>query len=109
MAFAKVIGGWLDESGWTAALVEANVASAGTAESFVKAMSVTLSRRAHQVKASGLYLLLKKAYTKYRESLNDGDNILFFDDWCTQQVSAVPKFQFWYITLELGVFTVGVP
>lgn len=49
MAFLKLIGGWLEGSGWTAALVDANVASPGTAESFIKATSVTRSRRAHQV------------------------------------------------------------
>ena len=60
--------------------MEANFASAGTAESFVKATSVTRSRRTHQVTASSLYVLLKKAYTKYRGSLNDEDDILLFDD-----------------------------
>ena len=100
MAFLKVIGDWLDESGWTAALVEANVATPGTAESFIKATSVTRSRRAHQVTASSLYVLLQKAYAKYSEGLNDGDDLLLFDDWCAQQVSAVPQFQFWYIALH---------
>ena len=90
MAFLKVIVDWLDESGWTAALVEANVATPGTAESFIKATSVTRSRRAHQVTASSLYVLLQKAYAKYSEGLNDGDDLLF-DDWCAQQVSAVPQ------------------
>ena len=101
MAFLKAIGGWLEDSGWTAALVDANVASAGTAESFIKATAVTRSRRAHQVTASSLYMLLQKAYTKYTEGLNDGDDTLLFDDWCSQQISAVPQFQFWYTTLQL--------
>lgn len=43
MAFLKVIGDWLDESGWTAALVEANVATPGTGESFIKVTSITRS------------------------------------------------------------------
>ena len=66
----------------TAAQVDANVASAGTAESFVKATSVTCSRRAHHITVSCLYALLKKAYVKYTEGLNDGDDTLLFDDWC---------------------------
>jgi hypothetical protein len=41
MGFLKLIGTWLDGSGWTTALVDANVASSGTAESFIKATSVT--------------------------------------------------------------------
>ena len=47
MAFLKVVGGWLEGSGWALALVDANVAIPGTAESFIKAASVTRSRRAH--------------------------------------------------------------
>ena len=44
MAFLKVIGGWLEGSGWTTVLTDANVATPGTAESFFKAASVTHSR-----------------------------------------------------------------
>ena len=47
MAFLKVVGGWLEGSGWTSALVDTNVAIPGTAESFIKAASVTRCRRAH--------------------------------------------------------------
>lgn len=39
-AFLKVLGDWLDGSGWTAALAEGNVATAGTAESFLKASNI---------------------------------------------------------------------
>lgn len=39
LAFLKVICDRLDERGWTAALVEANVATPATAESFIKATS----------------------------------------------------------------------
>lgn len=42
------------------------------------------------VVASSLYMLLQKAYAKYSEGLNDGDDLLF-DNWCAQQVSAVPQ------------------
>lgn len=50
MAFLKVIGDWLEGSGWTVALADANVATPGTAESFLKVTSVTRTRRAHQVR-----------------------------------------------------------
>ena len=42
------------------------------------------------VVASSLYMLLQKAHAKYSGGLNDGDDLLF-DDWCAQQVSAVPQ------------------
>ena len=37
MAGLKVIGDWMEDSGWVEALVQAKVASAGTADSFLKA------------------------------------------------------------------------
>ena len=40
MAALKVLGDWLDDSRWIEALVQANVESAGTAESFLKASHV---------------------------------------------------------------------
>jgi hypothetical protein len=37
----KVNAQWLENSGWTADLVDANVATPGTAESFIKVSSIT--------------------------------------------------------------------
>ena len=36
MAAWKTIGDWLDDSGWTAALIKSNIASAGNADAFLK-------------------------------------------------------------------------
>lgn len=62
--FLRTIGDWLEGSGWTAALSEANVASPGTTESFLKVTSITRTRRAHQVSACSLFILLKQAYQR---------------------------------------------
>lgn len=62
--FLKVIGDWLEGSAWTVALADANVATPVTAETFLEATSVTRTRRAHQVTACSLYLLLKSAYQR---------------------------------------------
>ena len=48
-------------------------------------------------------VLLQKVYAKYIEHLNDGHDILPFDDWCTQPVSAMPQFQYWKVTLQLQI------
>ena len=101
MAFLKAIGGWLEESGWTAALTEANVASAGTADSFLKAASVARTRRAHQITASRLYVLLTKSYTSYKEGLEPEADVVSFSDWCLKKVASFPQFHFWYLTLQL--------
>ncbi|GFO32930.1 hypothetical protein PoB_005943500 [Plakobranchus ocellatus] len=54
MASLATIGDLLDGSGWTHALTQANIATPGTAESFLKTAHVTRTRHAHQVTASAL-------------------------------------------------------
>lgn len=67
----KVLGDLLDSSGWTDALTQANIASSGTADSYLK---VSRTRYAHQVTASSLYILLYKAYTEYSSSQEDEES-----------------------------------
>ena len=49
MALWNTVGDLLDGSGWTTALAEARVASAGTADSFLKVTHLTRTRHARQV------------------------------------------------------------
>ena len=56
MAAFKVLGGWLDGSGWTDCLVQAGVAKVGMADSFLKASHITRTRHAHQVTAAALFI-----------------------------------------------------
>ena len=58
----KCIGDLLNGSGWTSAISQANIATPGTAESFLKASHVKKTARAHQVTV--LYTLRQDAYTK---------------------------------------------
>ena len=94
MAFFKVIEGLLEGSGWTTALVDANVATPGTAVCFIKASSVTCSRRVHQVTASSLFILLPTTYTKCKDVVANKDDIMSFESWCARQVSATPQSQY---------------
>ena len=68
MAAFKLLGDWLDGSGWTSALVAAEVATGGVADSFIKATHVTRTRWAHQVTATCLFILQSKAYSDYLET-----------------------------------------
>lgn len=103
MAFLKLLGGWLEGSGWTSALVDSNIASSGTAESFLKASSVTRTRRAHQVTAISLYILSQTAYAKYQEQeCQSRRTVPSFDDWCEKHKS-VPQFYYWYLTMQLQI------
>ena len=67
MAALKTLGDLLEGSEWAGVLVQANIATPGTADSFLKFSHVTRTRRAHQVTAGSLYLSLERVYTEYRE------------------------------------------
>ncbi len=101
MAALKTLGNLLDGSGWTSALVQAGVATPGTADSFLKAAHVTRTRRAHQVTASTLHILRQDAYTKYVNELEEGRNQISFEEWCKRRGDASPQFKFWSIILQL--------
>ena len=45
----NTVGDLLNGSGWTTALTESEVASSGTADSFLKVSHITRTRHAHQV------------------------------------------------------------
>ena len=71
MAAWKALGKWLDSSGWTACLVQDDIATPVKADSFLKASHVSRTRHAQQVTAAALYTLLQKAYSSYVEEHND--------------------------------------
>ncbi len=99
-AALDMVGDWLEETGWTAALTKANVASAGKAESFLKASHITRTRYSHQVTAAALYILMNKAYDEYCDSVR-ADEKMPFEDWCTSKAAKHPQFKFWFMTLDL--------
>ena len=100
MVALKMLGDWLEDSGWTSALVEAKIASVGVANSFVKAPNVKRARRAHQLTASALYALFNKAYAEREDELALEDTPSF-DKWCEESMSSSPHFQFWHIALQM--------
>ena len=79
MASLPTIGDFLDGSGWTHALAQANIATPETAESFLKTTHVTRTRHAHQVTASALSVLLHAAYDTYSCEESEPKS---FDEWC---------------------------
>lgn len=102
MAALKSIGALLHDSGWTSALVEAGVASSGTAESYLSAASVTRTREAHQITACCLYKLKKAAYDSYsRDASQSSEDALNFEDWCEKRRLESPQFAFWSLILAM--------
>ena len=100
MCAFKTIGDWLEESGWTSALVEADITSAGTADSFLKASHLTRTRHAHQVTAASLYILMHRSYDR-STAANEAPTPESFDTWRKRRIHESPQFQYWSLTLEL--------
>lgn len=103
MTALKCIGTWLDGSQWNECLTDANIASSGTAHSFLQASSIKKTRYAHQITAAALFILKKQAY------LNDNNsctNKIEFNDWEKERSAKYPQFKYWNQTLnfELTIF-----
>ena len=94
MEVLKCLGDLLDSSGWTNALIQAGVVTSGRADAVLKASHVTRARRAHQISASALYILLQRAYSKNETEIS-------FEDWIANHVETSPTFQYWCLILEL--------
>lgn len=100
MTALRALGDWLEGSGWISAIMQANVASAGTADSFLKASHVSRTRHAHQVTACSLHILMCKAYDEYVQGLAVDEEKLDFEQWKERQSLACPHFKYWATTLE---------
>ena len=102
MAALKSIGTLLQSSGWTSAIVEADIASSGTAESFLSASSVTRTRQANQITSSCLDKLLKNVYEYYsNKAVANADAVLSFETWCQKRLKESPQFYFWHLVLSM--------
>ena len=94
MALLKVLGDLLDGCGWTSALVQAEIATAGTSNSFLKAVHVKKTARAHQITACALYKLQQASYVEW-QTCQPECNAPSFDEWCEQREVQSVQFHFW--------------
>lgn len=100
MAALKMVGHWLKNSGWDAAIVQADLTTSGRADAILKASHITRSRYAHQVSACALHILQTTAYQAYTESCGT-EKQLDFVSWAKEQRQQHPQFQYWATVLEL--------
>ena len=104
MAALRMVGRILKGSGWTTAIEESGLASAGTTESFLSVANVTKTRRAHQVTVYSLYSLMNAAHEK-KELPPDvgpaelGGTDTIFQEWCNSK-SEIPQFKYWEVVLR---------
>lgn len=100
MAALSTAGDWLAGSGWVEALVQADIASARTADSFPRAEHVMRTHHAHQVTAAALNILQHRAYDYYARAA-DNCQQLSFKEWCQRRTKEHPQFQYWSLALAL--------
>ena len=104
LAALKMVGDWQQGSGWVHALVQAEITTPGTADSFLHASHITRTRRAHQVTASALYILQKRAYDRSCQiHPTEAGEIKNFQDWCHNRTHAYPQFKYRATVLEIEV------
>ena len=101
MAAFKALGRWVDGSGWTEALVNASVTTSGVANSFITASHITRTRRAHQLTAASLYILMRKAYADYFESYESNGKAQTLNEWKEEKLKKCPQFLYWATVVDL--------
>ena len=82
----------LQGSGWTHGIAQPEIATAGTADSFLRASHVIRIRRAHQVTAAALYILQRRAYDKHSISAEYDQPPEDFKDWCHEKEKSSLQF-----------------
>lgn len=105
---ALTVGSLFQNSGRIRAPVEARVASSGTAESYLSALSVTRTRQAHQITACCLYKQRKAAFNSYsKDASQSPEDVLDFVEWCKKRRLKSQQFAFWDLVLapELTILT----
>lgn len=98
-ALWTALGDFLDASGWTTALTEASVATAGTADSFIKASHITRTRHAHQVTALALSSLQGDAFKLEEDPLGEEH----YEEWRLNMLKKSPTFQYWDMVLKTEI------
>jgi len=93
MALWNTLGDMLEDSGWTSALTESEVASSGTADSFLRVVHLTRTRHAHQVTLLALHKLQKEAYL---QSGSSGSEV----EWRKEMLKRCPTFLFWDLVMK---------
>ena len=102
MALWSTVGDFLDQSGWTTALCEAGVATAGVADSFLKVSHLTRTRRSHQITALVLSKLQQDAWKSTMRSKTTDEQVLF-EEWCQTMIRKHPTFQYWDMIFEFEI------
>ncbi len=99
LSFLKVLGDWLEGSGWTSILATSNVTTEGRADSILKGSHSSRAQWVHQVSVAALYILQTLAYEVYKA--NTDTNHMPFEEWRVSMAREHPQFYYWNKTLQL--------
>ena len=97
MAVLKVLGDWLQKSGWTNLISAADVTTQARAETLLQGSNVSRCQWAHQVTATALHKLVSRSYEEYKGCASEP--YLSFQEWCCKMVANHPQFSYWHKTL----------
>ena len=78
--------------------MQANIASTGTANSFISVSHVTKTRHVHQVTVASIHILLHHAYADYK---SEETSVLSLEQWCELRSQQSVHFYYWLKTLVL--------
>ena len=95
MVMLSCIGDWLEDSGWTIALANSGVTTAGN-DSLLTGHKVAKTKYAHQVTAMALHQLMETAYQNCPLKIKKS-----FQNWRSDMEKANPQFSFWSIALKM--------
>ena len=77
MAMLKVLGDWLEGSGWTYVVSAASVLTKDRADGVLNGSHVPRGHWAHQVTSGVLYILMYSAYNIYKNIIPDDECLTF--------------------------------
>jgi len=108
MACFKFLGDLLRDCGWTTALLDADIATSGTAESFLSCSNTKKTRQAHQVTVCVLFDLLMSAFEScHNENADESIDFDTFLAWCSEQKIKKPHFEFWYSMMNFEILVLS--
>ena len=96
MALWNTLGDVFEGSGWTTALIEADIASSGQADSFLKSAHLTRTRNAHQITVLTLHNLQKEAFM-LRNDPKDFESAI---TWRNDMLKRSPTFEYWDLIMR---------
>ena len=100
MAGLRMLGHWLNGSGWIQCLIQAGIATPGVAESFLTASHVKRTRYVHTVTAAALFINLRQMYVDFCDR-NADEAVVSFGQWRADCEQSSVQFLYWSTVLEL--------